>query len=607
MKNEEILDSWKAISEYLDRDTRTCARWEKELDLPVYRIDKDSSRSKVFAYKSEIDEWLKEKTNHNEIRNKSFLKKRWRIVGLVSAVVILITVSASIYIANGKFSPANLENLSIAVLPTESHNFSAHEQYIPEGINKEIFDSLSRLNGIEIIPSTSLQRKDESNMNLKDLVERFDVNHVLKTKLEKNENKLKISVQLIRIKDDRAAWTVESEDRLENIFSLQQDICLKIQRKLNPNSKMAALSFNNGKTQNNAAYDNYLKGNHILSKSDKENTDPWSLYNEGKYYQGQWTQESNEFAINLFSRAIEIDASFAPAYTGLARCYFNYVNFNWDASQERLDKAEELLKKAEEINTDYCEYYTTRIQVYLLKYLWLGEDTKEKAFALAQVALKKFPCHALPYALLGLCHYLRFGEYGDESDFNKAIEFNKESYFLRPYHVDNIRLAELLMLNSDYEEALTVCEGIQGGESSLMAEFIKGEIFYYRGDLDMSRAIFQQIENPLDFQIGSLFYLGMIAVQRGETEEVERIIQKLKVMAQEEFKFFGSQLKFASIHMGIGNEELGYKCLEDFFDKEVMDNTRYINNKYIDLDSNFDNVRENERFKRIINRKGGMK
>ncbi|MCK4759897.1 MAG: hypothetical protein KAT69_07590, partial [Candidatus Aminicenantes bacterium] len=320
-------------------------------------------------------------------------------------------------------------------------------------------------------------------MNLKNLIERFDVNHILETKFEKNENKLKIRVQLKRIDDDNIIWTVESEDRLENIFSLREDICLKIHKKLNSNSKMAALPINNAKTQDYAAYDNYLKGNHILSKSDKENTDPWSLYNEGKYYQGQWTQESNEFAINLFSRAIEIDANFAPAYTGLARCYLNYINFNWDASEQRLTKAEELLKKAEEINTEYCEYYATRIQVYLLKYLWLGEDTKEKAFELAQVAIKKFPCHALSYALLGYCHYLRFGENGDESDFNKAIEFNKESYFLRPYHINNIRLAELFALNRDYDDALTVCEGIQGGESSLMAEYLKGEIFYYMGDL----------------------------------------------------------------------------------------------------------------------------
>jgi hypothetical protein len=56
------LDSWKEISKYINRGIRTCQRWEKELGLPVYRIDKISISSRVFAYKSEIDHWFKEKT-----------------------------------------------------------------------------------------------------------------------------------------------------------------------------------------------------------------------------------------------------------------------------------------------------------------------------------------------------------------------------------------------------------------------------------------------------------------------------------------------------------------------------------------------------------------
>ena len=62
MKNKEILDTWKEISQYLGKEIRTCSRWEKELGLPVHRIDESSSKSKVFAYKSEIDRWLEERS-----------------------------------------------------------------------------------------------------------------------------------------------------------------------------------------------------------------------------------------------------------------------------------------------------------------------------------------------------------------------------------------------------------------------------------------------------------------------------------------------------------------------------------------------------------------
>jgi hypothetical protein len=55
VEQKDILNSWKEISHYLDRNVRTCQRWEIELGLPVNRIDQNSEHSKVFAYKIDID------------------------------------------------------------------------------------------------------------------------------------------------------------------------------------------------------------------------------------------------------------------------------------------------------------------------------------------------------------------------------------------------------------------------------------------------------------------------------------------------------------------------------------------------------------------------
>jgi hypothetical protein len=51
------LNSWKEIADYLDREVRTVARWEKEFGLPVQRVGGGKGRS-VFAYTADIDEWL---------------------------------------------------------------------------------------------------------------------------------------------------------------------------------------------------------------------------------------------------------------------------------------------------------------------------------------------------------------------------------------------------------------------------------------------------------------------------------------------------------------------------------------------------------------------
>ena len=52
------FNSWKEIALYLGRGVRTVQRWEAELQLPVHRFGR-SERSPVFAFKAELDSWLR--------------------------------------------------------------------------------------------------------------------------------------------------------------------------------------------------------------------------------------------------------------------------------------------------------------------------------------------------------------------------------------------------------------------------------------------------------------------------------------------------------------------------------------------------------------------
>lgn len=64
MDTIDRLDSWKEIAAYIKRDISTCHKWAKSLGLPVYRIDQTSTRSRVFSYKSEIDDWFKNRAEY---------------------------------------------------------------------------------------------------------------------------------------------------------------------------------------------------------------------------------------------------------------------------------------------------------------------------------------------------------------------------------------------------------------------------------------------------------------------------------------------------------------------------------------------------------------
>jgi hypothetical protein len=55
------LQSWKEIASELNRGVRTVQRWERKLGLPVRRVG-TGSRCPVFAFKDELDGWLRSNT-----------------------------------------------------------------------------------------------------------------------------------------------------------------------------------------------------------------------------------------------------------------------------------------------------------------------------------------------------------------------------------------------------------------------------------------------------------------------------------------------------------------------------------------------------------------
>ncbi len=604
MEQKDILNSWKEISYYLDRNVRTCQRWKIELALPVHRIDKNSQHSKVFAYKSEIDQWLKEKAESKDIK-KSFLQYRWSVISLISVLGLLSVIFLFLLFTNRISIFPQPEYLSFAVFPFENLNESKQDEYFSEGMTNEIINKMTMLNELKVIPAVSVSKYNNSSQDAKQIAEELKVDYILVGKIKKDGNKITIGVQLIRTKNYNTIWTEEFEDRFENVFFIQESICRKIHEKLNLNiDQQLTLLSNAGKTNDYLAYDNYLKGNYILNRLNENNDDPWKLYHQGKFYWGKTTPESNKLAINIFNQAIEIDRNFALAYVGLAHCYANNVNFNWDFDLKWVNKAEDILKKAQDISPDLPEYYYTLIEVYLIKEIGFNENTKKLAFELAQEGIKKYPNNALLNSILGYCYFMKFGEEGNEADFNKALEYKEKSFWLNPYGLHNIIYAELLMLNKEFHKALEICNMLEKHDYSLMAKFRLREIYYYLGDLDSSKAIFQQFDTAaLDLKIAALLYMGMISSQRGEKEKALEIIDDIRLISPQEFVLF-DHFRLASIYMGLGMKESGYECLRYFFGKPTSKKMRFVWIKYIEIDRNFDNVKEEEEFIKIIKNKG---
>jgi hypothetical protein len=60
-QERDLLDSWKEIAAYLNRNVRTVQRWEKLEGLPIHRHVHERASS-VSARKKEIDAWQRQRS-----------------------------------------------------------------------------------------------------------------------------------------------------------------------------------------------------------------------------------------------------------------------------------------------------------------------------------------------------------------------------------------------------------------------------------------------------------------------------------------------------------------------------------------------------------------
>jgi len=122
MVERRVLNSWKEISDYLKRDIRTCQRYERELGLPIHRLE-DSPRARVFAYADELDVWLAKRLENYVLAPAGLLRFVRARPLLFGAGLALVLGTALFYLFRLRDRPESsfvAESISIAVLPFQN-------------------------------------------------------------------------------------------------------------------------------------------------------------------------------------------------------------------------------------------------------------------------------------------------------------------------------------------------------------------------------------------------------------------------------------------------------------------------------------------------------
>ena len=190
---------------------------------------------------------------------------------------------------------------SIAVLPFADMSREKDQAYFCDGIAEEIINALCRVQGLRVASRTgSFQFKDTA-ADLREIGNRLRVESVLEGSVRKSDSRLRITVQLIEAARGFHLWSESYDREFLDVFAIQQEIAHSVVRALrvtlSPQEKGALAEVPTSEVQ---AYDYYLRGRSF-------------------YY--RYGRHDIEFALQLFSRAIELDSGYALAHAGLADCW----------------------------------------------------------------------------------------------------------------------------------------------------------------------------------------------------------------------------------------------------------------------------------------------
>ena len=288
---------------------------------------------------------------------------------------------------------------SVAVLPMRPLGAGAAEA-LGLGMTDAVITRLTNIRRLIVRPTSSVLAYGERASDPQKVGRELAVDAVLDGKVQQAGNRVRVSVQLVRVRDGRSLWAENFDDDLADLFTLEDSISRNLTQAL-------AVRFGVDEGQR-------------LSRHYTEDMEAYQHYVEARFFQFRFTPEGWNQAIAEYNRAVARDAGYALAYAGLADAYATASDWML-APRVALPKAEAAARKALAIDGRLAEAHAAL--AHSLLHEWrLGEAGRE-----FQTALDLMPNNTLSY--FAYAEYLSATRQYDRgyAMLNKALEIDPVS------------------------------------------------------------------------------------------------------------------------------------------------------------------------------------
>ncbi|MBV8525134.1 MAG: winged helix-turn-helix domain-containing protein [Acetobacteraceae bacterium] len=486
---------------------------------------------------------------------------KWTATAAALFVVGALVLCLLVYLL---VRPRVSHRIMIAVLPVANLTGDAAREYIADGLTEEIITELSQYNPerLGVIARTSSMAYKHKARTVNQIGRELSVDYVVESSLRATGQHLRITSQLVRVRDQTHLWSATYDRALTDLFGFQDDL-----------SQAIALN-----VQVNLA--NALKRR--LPRTAPKNPDAYLAYLEGRYHWNRRTPESLTAATVDFKRAIEIEPGYAEAYAGLSDAYSSLCLIADVPPRKYFPQAREMALKAISLDDSLADGHASLASVKLwFDWDWRGSEAEFRR------ALDLNPGYATAHQWYA--EYLRL--MGREQ---AAIAEGKMALQLDPLSlIINMESGLPYYFEGRYREAIRYFQKtLEMDPNFALAHCELGWALEEEGDREgavreLRRALELDDAPPILASLGHA-YAGM-----GKRAEAETILRQLEQRAER--SYVGPDF-YALVYAGLGERDKAFDALE----KAYAD--RHWALIWLKVAHKFDSLRPDPRYSKFLSR-----
>jgi TolB-like protein len=245
--------------------------------------------------------------------------------------------------------------IKLAVLPFENLTGDPEQEYLSEGLTQEMITLLGRLHpgSLGVIARTSVMRYKGTNTPIDQIGRELGVDYILEGSARREGGRVRVSAELIQVRDQTQLWSDAFEREMAGILSLQNDVAREV-------AKALALKLLPSEQAR-------------LATAQSINPEVHEAYLRGTFHWMKGTPEDLDIAQSYFDLALEKDPSYAPAYTGLAWVWGYRNQMGLVPPDEAEPKAKAAALRAIELDESFAGAHEALANVrFLIDWDWDG-------------------------------------------------------------------------------------------------------------------------------------------------------------------------------------------------------------------------------------------